>query len=438
VTTSLKSAPSVDTAIIGGGPYGLSLASHLNARGVEHRIFGPSMDTWRKMSPGMHLKSVGFATSVFTPHEHLTLPAFCRARGAEDHEPIPIATFAEYGMAVQQQVVRHLEEVLVTDLRHERGHFCLTLETGDSLTARRVVVAIGLSYFERIPPPFDTLPSDLVCHTARRGDFSGLEGRNVTVIGGGQSALQAAALLHEHGAKVQILARQEVHWGARGRPESERSLLERIRVPMSVLGHGRDNWWLQHVPWYQHAKPDEKRLQFLHTHLGPGGAWWLRDRVEGFVPIHMNTAVVAAVPAGGGVRMTVAGAEGTRDILTDLIVVGTGYDVDVDRIAFVEDRLAKRVRRLERAPALNRHFESSVPGLYFVGPSSAASFGPLFRFVAGSRYTVPVVARHLARRRLRSDRDREAVPTSSAVPWRTTGGGEHDVADRLGSAGTMS
>jgi cation diffusion facilitator CzcD-associated flavoprotein CzcO len=165
----------VDVAIIGAGPYGLSLASHLSERGVEHRIFGPSMDTWRKISPGMHLKSVGYATSLVT--QQLTLPEYCRARGEEDHEPIPIATFADYGVAVQQQVVRHLEEVLVTDLRYERGQFCLTLETGDSLTARRVVVAIGLSYFVRIPPPFDKLPSDVVCHTAQKGDFSGFEGR---------------------------------------------------------------------------------------------------------------------------------------------------------------------------------------------------------------------------------------------------------------------
>jgi hypothetical protein len=40
-----------------------------------------------------------------------------------------------------------------------------------------------------------------------------------------------------------------------------------------------------------------------------------------------------------------------------------------------------------------------VPGLYFIGPASAFSFGPLFRFVAGASYATPVVARHLARSR---------------------------------------
>ena len=264
-----------------------------------------------------------------------------------------------------------------------------------------MVVAIGLSYFDRIPAPFDLLPSELVCHTAQKGDFSGYEGQDVAVIGVGQSALQAAALLNEHGATAQILARQEVHWGERGRPESERSLLERIRVPMTVLGHGRDNWYLQHLPWYQHFLPEERRRHFLHTHLGPGGAWWLRDRVEGIVPIHAKTTVAAAAADAGGVHLTVSGTEGIREVRTDSVVLGTGYDVNVDRIEFIDGALARRIRRLDRAPRLNRYFESSVPGLYFAGPSTAASFGPLFRFVAGSAYAVPVVARHLAGRRFR-------------------------------------
>jgi cation diffusion facilitator CzcD-associated flavoprotein CzcO len=257
-----------------------------------------------------------------------------------------------------------------------------------------------LTYFDRIPAPFDLLPPDLVCHTSQRGDFGGLEGRDVTVIGAGQSALQAAALLHEHEAEVRLIARRPVHWSTRGLPEAERSLLERVRVPVTVLGHGRDNWVLEHVPSLQHHLSDERRLRFLHTHLGPGGAWWLRDRVEGTLPIETDTQVVEAVAEGDKVRLTLIQGGETRDLLTEFVVVGTGYDVDVDRIGFIEPRLAGRIRRLERAPLLSRFFESSVSGLYFVGPSSTASFGTLFRFVAGAKYTVAHVARHLAQPRL--------------------------------------
>jgi hypothetical protein len=85
------------------------------------------------MSAGMHLKSLGFATSIFTPDDYLSLPQFCRARGEEDNEPIPIATFAQYGMTVQRQLVPQVEEVKVANIRDERGLFTLTLQTGESV-----------------------------------------------------------------------------------------------------------------------------------------------------------------------------------------------------------------------------------------------------------------------------------------------------------------
>jgi len=395
---SVLPSSTVDVAVIGAGPYGLSIASHLQKRGIEHRIFGTPMQAWRSMSAGMHLKSVGFATSIPTADPLFTLPEYCRVHDQEDHEPIPIATFAQYGEAVQQLVVPHLEQVDVVRLTHEGGAFQVTLASGEVVSARHVVVAIGLSYFERIPAPFDRLPSDLICHTAKQGDFSGFDGWHVTVVGAGQSALQAGALLHEHGADVRLLAREGVKWGGRGSPDSERSLLDRVKNPMTVLGHGRDNWKLQHIPWWQHARSDERRLEYLRSHLGPGGAWWLRDRVEGQFDIETNARVVDAQAEGRKVRLVVASDGDVRDVLTEFVVLGTGYDIDVDRIAFLDASLTRRVARIQRAPRLDRHFQTSVPGLYFVGPSTAASFGPLFRFVAGSNYCVPVVTRHLSRR----------------------------------------
>jgi len=51
-----------DVVIIGAGPYGLSIAAHLKALGVDFRIFGSPMRTWLGHMPkGMRLKSEGFA-----------------------------------------------------------------------------------------------------------------------------------------------------------------------------------------------------------------------------------------------------------------------------------------------------------------------------------------------------------------------------------------
>jgi hypothetical protein len=70
--------------------------------------------------------------------------------------------------------------------------------------------------------------------------------------------------------------------------------------------------------------------------------------------------------------------------------------VDIDRLTFIADELCRNIRRLERGPALDRHFQSSVAGLYFVGFASSPSFGPLFRFVAGAAFTSRSLSRTLA------------------------------------------
>ena len=139
-------------------------------------------------------------------------------------------------------------------------------------------------------------------------------------------------------------------------------------------------------------------MRFTRRYLGPFGAWWLRDRFEGKVTKLEHTSIVAAAERAGRVHLRLRSADGReREIETDHVIAGTGYEADVDRLPFLNPTLLAKIRRIERAPALTRHFQSSVPGLYFVGPVSAFSFGPLVRFVAGAAYTCPVVSRHIAR-----------------------------------------
>src|SRR5580658_2152964 len=92
----------IDVAIIGAGPYGLSIAAHLKARGVDFRIFGPAMDTWQNHMPkGMRLKSEGFASSIYDPESLLTLGKYCQAKGLAYQDqglPVPLDTFCSYGL----------------------------------------------------------------------------------------------------------------------------------------------------------------------------------------------------------------------------------------------------------------------------------------------------------------------------------------------------
>ncbi|MBV9354207.1 MAG: NAD(P)-binding domain-containing protein [Chloroflexi bacterium] len=404
--------PLVDVAIIGAGPWGLGLATHLRSMGVDHRIFGSPMQTWRDMPENMNLKSLGFATSIPVPGGHPTFPEFCRARGLEDYEPIEFQTFADYGMQIQREFVPYVEDTLVTGLERMDGAFRLTLESGEQVHARRVVVAVGLGYFQRLPKVLEALPAELRSHTWGPKDFGSYAGQDVVVVGGGSSAMETAVLLHEHGARVEVLARTEVRWGGRGTREWERSLIDRVRMPISTVGHGRENWVLEHVPWLMHYLPASKRIPFTRTHLGPVSAWWLADRGRGRFPVSEWTSVVAAVPGADRVRLRVQTRDaGARELVADHVIAGTGYEPDVDRIPFLDPSLAANVRRYDRAPRLSRHFESSVSGLYFMGPIAAFSFGPLVRFVAGAYFAIPTIAGHLSVTRGRT----RHVPSATAT-----------------------
>jgi FAD-dependent urate hydroxylase len=399
-----------DVAIIGAGPYGLSLATYLRRHGVAHRIFGVPMETCRRMPRGLNLKSLGFATTIPNPLGHPTFPEYCRARGLEDYEPIAFETFTEYGMSVQQHLVPYVEETKVAEVKRSGRGFELTLETGERLTARRVVSAVGLSYFPRMPQILAELPEQLRSHTFDHSDYGRFASSDVAVVGGGSSALEAATLLHECGANVRVLARHGVYWGGHGPRESERSLIDRVRNPITALGHGRDNWILQHVPMLMHYLPSERRLRFTGAHLGPAVAWWLTERARGRFPVLTNTSIVEATEAAGRVRLLVRqeGSAGEA-IVVDHVVAGTGYEADVDRLSFLSADIAGGLARYGQAPRLSRHFESSVPGLYFLGLAAAASFGPLVRFIAGAPFAVPRLAAHLAGSR------RPAPPTAAAI-----------------------
>jgi len=390
---------SVDVAIIGAGPNGLGLATYLRKNGVKHRIFGKPMQTWRDMPRNMNLKSLGFATSIPTPDGHPTFPEYCRANGLEDYEPIEFHTFAEYGLKVQRDLVPNAEETLVTAVCRQNDEFVLTLETGERLTAKRVVVAVGQTYFARIPEILKAVPTERVTHTWGPKDFAAYTGKDVVVVGGGSSALETAVLLHEHGANVQVVARSEAYIGGHGPREWERPLIERIRVPISTIGHGRENWVLEHLPWLMHYLPAQKRIPFTRKHLGPAAAWWLRARLDGYVPIKTHTALLEARLESDKVTLRVHEAGvGEYEIEADHVIAGTGYQPDVESLTFLGKDLKRQVQLWDKAPRLSRHFESSVPGLYFIGPIAAESFGPLVRFVAGASYSVRVVAGHLSRK----------------------------------------
>jgi thioredoxin reductase len=414
-------------AIIGAGPYGLATAAYLRAAGIPFRIFGQPMEFWRRHMPaGMLLRSRRRATHIAHPGGGLAIDDFMAATRREIPVPTPLEDFIAYGEWFQQQVAPQLDARLVTEVSESSGGgFRLTLEGSEELAADRVVVATGLSPFPRHPPELDSLPSTLVSHSSEHSDLSGFAGRDVIVVGLGQSALESAALLREHGARVQVVGRAaEVLWLAGDIPGLRRRL-RKMMLPPTDVG-GRVTGWVAAVPDVFRRLPVDMQELVAARCIPPAGAAWLPERLRD-VAILTGTRVVAATEDAGRVRVKLSnGAEQVADHL----LLGTGYSVDVARYTFLSEELRGSVDSVGGQPRLGPGFEASVPGLYFVGASAAARFGPLMRFVVGTWYAAPTVAAHLRGSRpapLRASfpRGRRRQRGAGAVPARAyTGRGD--------------
>jgi thioredoxin reductase len=388
-------------AIVGAGPYGLSLASHLTAAGVSVRHFGLPMRLWRAAMPrGMFLKSQGFASNLSDPFGTHTLEAYCARTGqpyASYGLPVPLETFIGYGEWFRSELVPDLEEVLVTQLSRRDGGFELKLSNGERTRARQVVVAAGVEHFAHVPEPLASLPASLCTHSSAHADLATFRGQEVVVVGAGQSALESAALLRENGCDVTLVARTDrLAWN--GVPLSlDRPLPQRLREPESGLGSGWATWFYSNHPEVFRHLPASTRVYRARTALGPAGASWLRARIDGQFPV-LTGHQVRSARQNGGVRLGLAGPGGAvRELEADHVIAATGYRPDTARLPFIGDRLRPALRTLDGSPVVGHDYQSSIPGLYFIGPAVAPTFGPVMRFVFGARHATTTVARQFAR-----------------------------------------
>ncbi len=390
----------IDTVIIGAGPYGLSLAAHLRAIGQSFRIFGAPMDFWSKHMPrGMLLKSEGFASDLFDTHNEFTLKAYCAEHKVEYRDiglPVRLDTFIAYGREFQRRHVPDLENLQIRSVSRGAAGFEVKTEAGETLGARRVVVAAGIMNFAYVPPEFAHLSEQWVSHSCEHSDLSGFHGRSVAVLGAGASAVDMAALLREAGADVQLLARRSAV-DFHNAPVEPRSLLQSLRAPRSGLGTGWRSRLCTDAPLVFHSMPQSFRFRVVERHLGPAPGWFVRDAVVGHLPMHLSATITSAQVVDGRVRLMFRQPNvGETGIDVDHVVAGTGYRIDLSRLVFIDQNLQSQLNNAEGTPVLSRHFESSVRGLYIIGAAAAYSFGPLLRFAYGAKFAAKRVAARLA------------------------------------------
>jgi cation diffusion facilitator CzcD-associated flavoprotein CzcO len=397
-----------NVAIIGAGPYGLAAAAHLRRAGVEARVIGEPMSFWQNSMPaGLLLRSNWTATCIAEYDGELSLDSFKAATGAKFGSPVPLDKFIDYGLWVQQQVAPDVDRRLVQELETGPGGFKLTLADGTALSARRVVVAAGIAPFANLPAIAAGLPPELASHTGDHRDFGRFSGARVLVVGGGQSALECAALLQESGAQVEVAVRQDriiwLHGGKYQRQLGRFAPLVYAPTDVGPMGLSR----LVAVPGLFRRLPRQVQTPLAYRSIRPAGAAWLPPRLTE-VPVRLNRTVVSATPRDG--QLHVAFADGDTQVV-DHLFFGTGYRVDIAKYPFLTTGLTERIKRAGGYPLLGNGMESSVPGLHFLGAPSAWSFGPIVRFVSGGWFTSRALVRTIAGpARSRATADSAPVP----------------------------
>jgi FAD-dependent urate hydroxylase len=400
--------PTSEVLIIGAGPYGLSISTHLRARGVDHLIVGRPMDTWRSHMPaGMFLKSEPHGSDISSPDSGYDLAAYgrsARVDGIERGTPLPVETFLDYTDWYINQLVPDITDVTATKIDAVKNGFRVSFEDAEPVTARIVVIATGLMPFVNMPAELSDLPTGLVSHTADHHRFDQFKGRRVAIVGGGSSALETAALLHEAGGEVTLIIRcpDLPIWGTKPLP-----LTPLVRIRENKLCEG----WkcpLWNSPSLYQLLPRDMRATKARTVLGPLGGWWLKPRVEGVVDMLRETHLRSAEATDSGVKLLLEGPS-RSSLEVDHVIAGTGFRVDLDRLGYLPPELRTRISTFSGYPVTTRAGESTVPGLYFAGAAAAFSLGPSMRFIAGTHN----VAKQLTRSVVRTAKGSGPRPVSS-------------------------
>jgi len=401
----------VDVAVLGAGPHGLAASAHLRRAGIDVRTIGDPMSFWRTMPVGMMLRSNWTATCIAEYEGPLSLDHYLATTGARFSTPVPLERFLEYGTWVQQQVAPDVDRRVVEQVEQDGDGFRLAFTDGDRLRARRLVVAAGIAPFAHRPSVAAHLPRALASHTADHRDLSSFTGRRVLVVGGGQSALESAALLRESGADVEVAVRRDhltwLHGGKYHRMLGRWARLVYAPTDVGPMGLSR----LVAVPDLFRRLPRPVQDPAARRSIRPAGATWLQPRLAE-VRVRLDTTVQEMAAVGDRVRARLSTGE---DLTVDHVLFGTGYRVDIARYPFLATSLADRVEQVGGYPVLGRGMETSVPGLHILGAPAAWSFGPIMRFVAGGWYG----AQSVTRRVVQADRRRPGRAPVPVPEWRT-------------------
>ncbi len=347
------------------------------------------------MPHDMLLRSAWEETSLSAPDDAGSIDRWAETVG-ERREPIPLELFLRYSDWFADRFVPDRDPSDVARVERAAGGYRITTAAGSEVDAGSVVVAVGVMPFAYVPAPLAALLGGAVGFaTGVPDDLARLAGKRVLVVGGGQAGLETSGLAAQAGATVELVTRGQLHWFADREPHHQRGPLGRrlYRLAYPAVGYGPPplNRLVLHPDLFAHL-PTSARVALTRRLLRPGGSPWLRTLVEQNVTVTEHCTVERVAEEGGGLRVRLT-SDAEREV--DEVLIACGYRFDLERLGFVDAEVRGSVAVRDGWPVLDRTFRSTAPGLFFVGYAAERRFGPISRFVLGTRFTAGRVAEAL-------------------------------------------
>ena len=377
----------IDVAVVGAGPFGLSVAAHLGR--LSTRTFGREMETWRTRMPYyMTLRSAWHETSLSAPGGAGTIDAWVQATVEKRREPIPLELFLRYSAWFAERFVADRDASDVAHVEPAGTGFRVTTEAGAETDAKQLVIAVGVTPFAAVPPELAGLfGSDATLATGNPNEPERFAGKKVLVVGGGQAGLETAGLTAQAGGDVELVTRSTVRWFADREPHAPRGAAGRwaYRLAYPAVGYGPPplNRLVLHPDLFARL-PDSARGALTRRLLRSGGSPSLRPLVEGKVRLTENCTVTRAERQGE--HIVVQLSDGSAREL-DHVLIASGYRFDLDRLGFLAPAVRSRIAVDGGWPVLDRYFRSTDRRIFFVGYPAEGRFGPISRFVLGVDFT---------------------------------------------------
>ena len=390
-----------DTAIVGAGPFGLSIAAHLS-RILGIIMFGEPMRTWRTlMPPDMLLRSDWEHTNLSAPNGAGTLEAWARSGEGERVEPLPLQHFLRYAEWFHRSFVPQSDPADVARVELADGGVRVTTVSGDEVQARNAVLALGVTPFPRVPPVLGASGDPRIRIVLERTGYDDLAGKRVAVIGAGNNGVESALLAHRaDAASVELLVRSRVRWFTEREPHAPRGPVRQrlydLAYPVVGFGPPPINRFAIHPDAFARL-PHAMRLRINQRLLRPGAAPWLREHVEGVIPITEGVEVQRVESRPDDLVLTLSDGT-TREV--DACIVACGFAFSRDGLTVLSPELRARIAIQDGWPVLDRSFRTNVPQISLVGFPAEGRFGPLSRFVEGADFAAQRVAESLAGRSL--------------------------------------